>query len=116
MNELIVILYLCLFAVSSVLVIVYLAKVHSFFDYLKDNDPKTWENLGRPHLFFNNTPVTGIRFIRFLYKKEYLALADSVAREKAITVKALLTAGFVGIVILFGVFAIIFVGVFPKGS
>lgn len=112
MNEPIIILYLCLFGVCGVLVIVYLAKAHGFFGYLKDNDPKTWENLGRPHLFFNNTPVTVIKFIIFIYKKEYLTLSDSVAREKALTVKSLLTAGFVGIIILFVVFAIIIFGTF----
>lgn len=53
MNKHIFILYLCLFGLNSILVMVYLAKVHSFFRYLRDNDPKTWEDLGKPHLFLS---------------------------------------------------------------
>ena len=116
MNESIIILYLCLFGAHGVLVIVYLAKAHNLLGYLRDNEPETWESLGKPHLIFNNTVFNGLKFLRFMYKKEYLTLSNPVAREKAHAVKLLLTMGFIGFAILAGVLLVVFVVLFPNGK
>ena len=74
------------FGVLMLLTVVYLVKVHLFFEYLRDKEPEAWDNLGSPCLIPNKTtsndPRDTIKFMRFLFKKEYLALADLGCKAK----------------------------------
>jgi len=116
MKEILIVLYLVLFCLCFGLTVVYLFKVHKLFGYLKDKEPETWKNLGRPHLFFNNTPITGFKFLRFLYRKDYLILANPATREKVLNVKSLLFKGLVGFAVLVGFQLILFIVFFSRAN
>ena len=50
--------------------------MHFFLRYLRVHHVSTWQNLGSPTLVMNNTIRSGLSVMRWLWKKEYLALED----------------------------------------
>ena len=58
-----------------------LAILNFYFMYkllrsLRKQYPSTWEGLGSPTIFFNNSMKNTIATLRFIYKKEYKKLND----------------------------------------
>ena len=43
---------------------------------LKEIHPKTWEELGKPSLLANNSIQNNFQVLKFISKKQYLALGD----------------------------------------
>jgi len=51
---------------------------------LKQHHRQSWENLGSPHIVFNNSLLTSKNANRFFLKKEYLKLEDARLAKKCI--------------------------------
>ena len=49
---------------------------HRFLSLLHSRHPETWQALGRPDLFRNNSIANGMAVQRFLWRREYRALTD----------------------------------------
>ena len=49
---------------------------HTFLSRLRTHHAQTWEALGRPTLFFNNSISNSLAVLRYLWRREYLRLGD----------------------------------------
>ena len=47
-----------------------------FLSLLRTRHAQTWESLGRPSLFWNNSVANVCAVFQFLWRKDYLALGD----------------------------------------
>ena len=63
---------------------VYISKV---FNYLAINHPKSFEDIGSPHVFSNNTPQNGINSLRFLLGSGHKKLNDPDLNTKCANLK-----------------------------
>ena len=78
-------------------VALYLISVMVLSNALKRH-PKAWDRAGRFHLFLNNTPITGLRFLKFIFSTDYRSLNDKPLAQKLWIVRALLALGMIMIV------------------
>jgi predicted RND superfamily exporter protein len=78
----------CLFA----LVLIYLAVVGAFMNYLKRAHRQTWIELGSPSIILNNSIMNGLQTIRFIFGNRYKALNDRVLNQFVWTIRALFLA------------------------
>ena len=67
-----------LFLIGVGIVSLGLVLTQTVFYRLKNAHGRVWEELGRPHIIFNNTPSHTFRWMRFLRKREYKSLDDPV--------------------------------------
>ena len=65
-----------LFSLMFIGVLVWFGLCVKLFNALKERHPETYENMGSPGLFRNNTLSNNISFMRFLFKKEWRTLDD----------------------------------------
>jgi hypothetical protein len=65
-----------LFSLMFIAVLVWFGLCVKLFNALKERHPETYENMGSPGLFRNNTFSNNISFMRFLFKKEWRTLDD----------------------------------------
>jgi hypothetical protein len=49
---------------------------HAFLSRLRTRHVQTWEALGRPTLFLNNTITNSVAVLRFFWRREYQSLGD----------------------------------------
>jgi hypothetical protein len=49
---------------------------HTFLSRLRTRHAQTWEALGRPTLFLNNSIPNSLAVLRFLWRREYQSLGD----------------------------------------
>ncbi|MBA4210369.1 MAG: hypothetical protein C0454_12650 [Parvibaculum sp.] len=66
-----------LFDIALGLTLIHLATAHFFMRYMRRNHRETWEALGSPSLFLNNTPMNNIRTTKFLLTRRHRTLDDS---------------------------------------
>ncbi len=88
---------------------VYLILIRKVLIHLETNHTVTWQQLGKPSLFLNNSPRNSLLVVRFLWDKQYLSLQDAELTHLASRVRRLL-------LVLLGLFPILVVGVFTLGS
>jgi hypothetical protein len=65
-----------LFGAMMIMVVVWFVLISRLFNQLRDKHPATYENLGSPSLFYNNSMKTNHLFLRFLCKSEFESLND----------------------------------------
>lgn len=66
-----------------ILVLIWLSNLSRFFAYIKKNDPDTFDRLGKPNIFTNNTPLINFKLLSYLIKKEYQNCEDQITKTKA---------------------------------
>ena len=66
-----------LFVLLLVSCVVGLILQHVFLSRLRTRHARTWEALGRPTLFLNNSISNSLAVLRFLWRREYRDLADN---------------------------------------
>jgi hypothetical protein len=76
-------IYLSIFVVTMFFIILWILKLSQFFEYIKKNDLKTFEYLGRPGMLIGNNITTNLKLMTYLFKKEYLNFEDQITKEKA---------------------------------
>ena len=70
-----------LFLVGAIAVLFTLTLTQVVFSLLKSRHREKWEELGKPHVIFNNVPFQTVRWMRFLRKREYKQLDDVAIRR-----------------------------------
>jgi hypothetical protein len=58
------------------LAVIYFAVVAVFFNWLKRTHPVTWNEIGQPSLFWNNSIRNNLLFLGFLVSTKYRAVND----------------------------------------
>lgn len=76
----------------------------SILSDLKQRHRQCWEELGSPHIIFNNSLLTTKNANRFILKKEYLKLGDN-----RLTKKCIFYSYFLGTYLIFFAIAIVLV-------
>jgi hypothetical protein len=64
------------FGGMMIMVVVWFVLITRLFKQLRDKHPVTYENLGSPSLFYNNSVKNNLLFLRFLCKSEFDFLDD----------------------------------------
>jgi hypothetical protein len=104
-----------LFAFLFVGTILYLALVRKLLNRLETNHPATWQELGVPSLFLNNTRINNLLVLRFLWKGQYLSLQDPALTQLASRIRGLLLVLAVSFGLL--IIGVVTLGAFsPRGS
>ena len=70
-------LYTALFGVLFTSVFVWLFLVFRLFKLLETEHPEKYKAMGKPSLFWNNSPKTSWELMKFLFKREYASLGSS---------------------------------------
>lgn len=68
--------FLILFGLMLILGGVYFYLVKKTFNRLEECHPEKYNSLGRPSLISNNSPSNNIKFIKFLFKRDWKDLND----------------------------------------
>jgi len=76
-----------------------LIAIKTFQSRLRRLHTATWEQLGKPGVFLNNSPLNSIRFLRFMWRKDYKSLPD----KNTVTFGRMLRAFLIFYAILFPV-------------
>jgi hypothetical protein len=75
-----------LFVLSGIFIVGYLFSTSMLLSRLEQGHPEVFKELGSPSLAANNTISSANRVIRFLLRKDYLAIAEpSVVKLAGIT-------------------------------
>ncbi|HEU4627466.1 MAG TPA: hypothetical protein VFS52_22115 [Steroidobacteraceae bacterium] len=101
--------FFVLFAAGFVGTCVYLVLMHFLFRRLLSHHMAAYESLGSPTLFLNNSIQNGFRVLRWLWRKEFLDLADNQTVRLAGIVRVLfvgLTINFLELFALFILFGV----------
>ncbi len=69
-------IFFILFAVMGIMVLTWFILCKKLFKLLKTNQPKKYKELGEISLLINNSPGNNLKFIRYLFKKEWIELND----------------------------------------
>jgi hypothetical protein len=72
MHALLPILFIALFVSTGIGFVLQ----HRFLSRLRTRHAQTWEALGRPTLFLNNSIGNSLAVLRFLWRREYQSLGD----------------------------------------
>jgi hypothetical protein len=70
-------LFLILFGLMFILGGVYFYLIKKTFNRLEECHPDKYDSLGRPSLISNNTPSNNIKFIKFIFKRDWKDLNDN---------------------------------------
>lgn len=87
--------------VLGAITVIYLATISYFFQHLKKYHEPVWNELGRPHLFLNNSLLNNWLVLKFLVLRRYVRLNDPRARLLGNIVLTLLLVCSLGYLILF---------------
>jgi hypothetical protein len=82
-----------IYIVGAVLTIAYLVVLHLLFERLADRHLPTWELLGSPRSFSGYTLGNFGRIVRFVWRRQFLALNDPLVSALSIAAFLLLVAG-----------------------
>jgi len=74
-------------ALMMLAILVTLVSVHTLLKYLRENQVNTWHRLGDPSIFVNNSLRNNYMVLKFLFRKEYLALSDCLLTRMATKVR-----------------------------
>ena len=77
---------------------------HVFLSRLRSRHSQTWEALGRPTLFLNNSITKSLTVLRFLWRRDYRALGDEEFARLAGFLRGYMAAYFVLFVLTVAVF------------
>jgi hypothetical protein len=77
---------------------------HIFLSRLRSRHSQTWEALGRPTLFLNNSIANGLAVLRFLWRRDYRALGDDEFAGFASFLRGYMTVYLVVFVLTIAVF------------
>ena len=100
MHALLPILFVLLFVSCAAGIILH----HTFLSRLRSRHSQTWEALGRPTLFLNNSITSGLAVLRFLWRRDYRALGDEEFARLAGFLRGYMAAYFVLFVLTVAVF------------
>jgi len=90
----------------AALLMAHLATRYFFMRHLRRNHQETWESLGSPSLFLNNTPMTNLRVAWFLLTGRHRKLGDPKLSLYVYAIRLML-ALFLCILLVSGVFGIV---------
>jgi|SRR5690606_21578021 len=94
---------IALFPVLFGMVLVWFVLVKLLFNRLEQAHPQTYEAMGRPSLFLRNSPAGAIAMLKFLARREHLALKDSYLSklsDSMLVFFAIYLVLFIGLVVL----------------
>ena len=91
--------FLPLFGMLFASVIVWFVLVSKLYKTLESEHPQKYEEMGRPTLFWNNSPRSGWVLVKFIMKKEYFGLKN----QKLVKLGNFMFGFFIAYGILFGV-------------
>ena len=69
-----------LFSGVALLIIGYLASLQAMFSAAKKNDPLFFEEIGSPHIIFNNKPIHTLKILKALLTFRYRDSEDSYVK------------------------------------
>jgi hypothetical protein len=69
-------LLLWFFGFMMLMVFVWFIMITKLFNALRSRHPATYERIGKPSLFYNNSFQNNVLFLRFLWKSEFEVLND----------------------------------------
>ena len=64
------------FIINALAALTVLARTRAFLQDMRSRHPNTWEDLGEPSLGLTNNARSGLALLRFLWRRDYEALAD----------------------------------------
>ena len=73
--------FIPLFGVLFLSVFVWFFLVFKLYKLLASNHPEYYEGMGKPTLFWNNSPKSSLVLMKFILKKEYLQLHDKILEK-----------------------------------
>jgi hypothetical protein len=100
--------WVTIFALLFVFNFLYMRKVAVFFKYLREKQPSIWEELGKPTLFWNNSPGNQMKVLAYLKDKKYESSGDPDMIRLCRTMRGMLTLSMFGFTILFLGFIVMF--------
>jgi hypothetical protein len=71
---------------------------------LRSRHPRTWEMLGRPTMFLNNSIANGLAVQRFLWRRQYVTLGDTQFSRLASFLRGYLLVYLLLFIVTIGVF------------
>jgi hypothetical protein len=83
----------------AALFVIYMACIFYFFRWMKRAHPDTWNDLGQPSVFWNNSLRNNWLFLGFLFSGRYRALKDAKFAYWIWTLRAMLV---LWIILMFG--------------
>jgi hypothetical protein len=92
------------FATLGMMVLIWFGLVVWVCLRLSNRHPSTYEELGSPMLFWNNSPANGLRIVGFLFSSEIYKLGDQALTRICIFMRVWLvayTALFVALIAMF---------------
>jgi hypothetical protein len=104
MSEIAAATFIVLFVVQGLGTVIYLFLIARMFSRLEACLPTVYEALGSPSLFLNNNIRNNALVLGWLWRKEYLGLADAECVRRASIVRRLLLALLVNFAILLVLF------------
>ncbi len=82
------IVFMFMFFGVAIGTLVWFGRVRRLYSALEQRHEGKYASMGRPSLFMRNNLETNIALIRFLLRKEYLALGDSEIAEQGASMRA----------------------------
>jgi hypothetical protein len=101
-----------LFGAMMIMVVVWFVLITRLFNLLKTRHPVTYEKLGSPSLFYNNSIKNNHLFLKFLFKNEFKILSDPGVTSLSQFMKWFLVTYMIYFLFLAGV-ALIFIRTHP---
>jgi len=87
--------FTAIYVVGAVVTVAYLVVLHLLFERLADRHLPTWELLGSPRSFSGYTLGNFGRLVRFVWRRQFLALNDPVVNVLSVTTALLFVVGLV---------------------
>jgi len=88
------------FAVLFIMVFIWFALVGWLFHYLRKYHPPTYESIGSPTLFWNNSPRNNWLFLKFLFGSQCQSLNDPRLITVCWFMRVFICVYFVGFILL----------------
>jgi hypothetical protein len=92
-------IFITAWAIMFVMVVVWFAVVTWLFRRLRNDHPATYESIGSPTLFWNNSPRNNWLFAKFLFGAQWKSLDDPALNIACHLMRAFLCVYLVGFVI-----------------
>ena len=99
-------LFMAIFVGLMVSTLVWFGRVRRLFSALEQRHQAKYIDMGRPSLFMRNNIEANMALMRFLFRKEYLALGDSAIATQGASMRVHFIVHLVGFgIVLVGFFA-----------
>jgi hypothetical protein len=93
-------LFIAVWAMLLVMVLIWFGAVTWLFRHLRNHHQATYESIGSPTLFWNNSPRNNWLFVKFLFGSRWKSLDDPLLNIACPLMRAFLCVYVVGFVIL----------------